>query len=342
MKTPKKSQRLLVCLLLLALSTACPAHGTEHWAELISQGAPLRESKPDAALVLYKQALAEAEHFAPDDPRLTSTLGLLGDLLIKHMNRPAEGITYLKRQQQILDTLGDDFCGKIDGEILLSDAYLRQGNYELCEKYLLHAMKIKPAGYAFSNKDYFIDINNLLGQCYTRWKKFDKAESCFRDALVACRKRYGAKEDGSDFWLTFHMGEMYAAERQSDRAISTWTRAKEIMERNPDWGDNSHSEAMCLYNIAEQYASDGKLDKALEFYDKTIAVAAGKANNRGLTISSLYGIARIDRRRKHYGAALRHATQALKIAEGYSSSSTEQMQTFIAAMKKALTGNRGE
>src|SRR5271163_3010421 len=108
---------ILLLFLLFSATPSWPEQPTEHWAELANQGWDAKKVyNMAAAEALDKMALAEAEKFGEDDPRLTASLRLLSDFYVRHTERKTEAIPYLEREQALLKSaLGPEFTGLCDG-----------------------------------------------------------------------------------------------------------------------------------------------------------------------------------------------------------------------------------
>lgn len=108
----KRSTALLAgipCLLLLVSGAFAQQAREEVWkAQLESASQALKESRPGDALMAFQAAMREAERFGPQDPRLASTLFVVGQYHYSQ-NQFLDATTLMRRSLLIREAnLGAD------------------------------------------------------------------------------------------------------------------------------------------------------------------------------------------------------------------------------------------
>jgi tetratricopeptide (TPR) repeat protein len=335
MRTHTRLLLLLNCAAIWQLSTGLPAWGYERWAELVSRADTLvKAHQCKAALPLYEQALSLAEKFGDDDPRLTSTLYLIGRLYLVCLQQNELAAKYLEREQAILSKLGPDYVGLCPGMELLAKTYTSQRRYPEAEKLLLHELKISPGGYFEGNRDFYFNAIYDLTEVYCGWGKIAEAKKCFSDLFAHCRQKYGKGDHSQVFAAYMALGNFYRSIGQLDEAAASYKTCVAMAERNPQWEPSGLALIDSNRNLGLIYAKLGKPDEAERCFKRAIEASMLDPGSKPLVYSCYYpGLAAIERDRKHFDLAEQYARKALVMVEQKNPRAADEIRNFIDKLK---------
>lgn len=304
--------------MVMIFAYACaPVLSAENWAELIHQGKHLQDDgRYSEAGACFQKALSQAELLGVDDPRLTASLRIMGDFYVAYLHSPAKAIECLKREQSILRRFGNDFSGLCSGEEMLGRAYAANGQFAEAEKCYLHAIKIRPKGYALSAHDYYLDLHRYLGECYSDWGKYAQAERCFLEALKYCQTQMRAGDRNSEYWIDMDLGDIYTRQHKYAQALNYYSQANAVIQNHRNMSSNGYFLGLSQLRIGQSCKYLNRLAEAQSWFEKAIKTSALSADDWNIEMYSFYpGLAIIFREHKQYDQARNAARRALKLAE---------------------------
>jgi len=327
---------ILLLFLLFSATPSWPEQPTEHWAELANQGWDAKKVyNMAAAEALDKMALAEAEKFGEDDPRLTASLRLLSDFYVRHTERKTEAIPYLEREQALLKSaLGPEFTGLCDGTEMLGIAYSQAGRYADAEKQFLDGLKILPAMYDLTNKDWHSDLLRGLGQNYALWKKYPQAVNSFKEQLALLHKRYGNTDQQTIRDALYDLADTYCAAGNTKKGLELFLSCQAMNSRHPEWKHVAHLAPDCYCRIGNCYLALGKEEEALSWFQRSVDAAALYPEGEEWSMAALTTLADMARKKGHFKEALECERRALPIAERHKRKEAYDIRRSI----ESLTG----
>jgi tetratricopeptide (TPR) repeat protein len=211
-------------------------HSYRYLGELLERQA--RESGDHAAFAPAEEALRKALALNPSYPRARASLAAV--LCARH--KFAEAL-------EIARPLARERPNDIDALATLGDALLELGRYEEAEGVYEKLAALAPIPEVFARRANLLDLTG----------RQDAAESLLRRAVEAAEKQGGAKAAA---WYRWRLGELAFERGKLDEAAALYASV-------PDGVDAQHD---ATAGLARVRAAQGRIDEAIELYQKAIAI----------------------------------------------------------------------
>ncbi|MBN1697451.1 MAG: tetratricopeptide repeat protein [Spirochaetales bacterium] len=215
----------------------------------------------------------------------------------------------------------------------MGNVYMKQGNLDKAEAYLLKSIDVKPDSYpAYS----------YLGTLYEKRKRIDTAEEMYEKAIEI---------DPWDVISIYNLGLLYLDNNRFDEAIAQFTRAIEVYPQHSGaysnlayiygiWGNldimedyakkavfHNPEETPARYNLATLYLNTGREKEAVEQYREIIRHSPGES------AAAYNKLGVIEARKNDLERAVRYWKKALEIDPDYEDAAVN-LKTASELMKK--------
>jgi len=184
-----------------------------------------------------------------------------------------------KQAAKLLDKIIEQEPDNTEFLMALGEALIGQKNYEAAEKHLLHTLSItmKTA-----------NCHYLLGLCYEKWGKPDKALQAYEEALALDQKH---------FLTLFRLGLLHLRAGKLKEAEQTFLKAKRI----------SPSDALTLNNLGYiAILARNDLNEGIELIERALKIDSGNPSILGCLGWAYY-------KAKNYKKAATHLEAALAL-----------------------------
>jgi tetratricopeptide (TPR) repeat protein len=357
---------LLVATLAASFCSYTPAlafsQADEGWTLVQQAGtAALDASEYGSAETLFKEAVARAQAFGPNDMRLAKSAGELGRLYTIR-GRFTEAAPYLEEELRIKKAA----LGEENGQIIpamgsLVRFYLTYGNSakadpltdqmlaaiadRLKQARAKSQVKMMPgqplqgwcATAAPEKKDDLIDwaiACDAVGNDYRLIQKFDLAEKLFQTAMDLKTTVYGNNH------LTLansydNMGTLYMAKEDYSEAEGFYEDALSITEKTVP--DHTHEIYNRLDKLAKCLMKEQKYDKAEALYTQALTFwTADQPSKYGDDARAMYSLGSIYIEQKNFEAAAAKLDEALQAAERFNGPSSIALVPYLEKYAYAL------
>ncbi|PWU03255.1 MAG: hypothetical protein C5B53_00660, partial [Candidatus Melainabacteria bacterium] len=141
-----------------------------------------RAGKRDEAELWFSKALAVAEKFGEDDPRLSQSLRALADLYMVFGQLKKAEIHY-ERELSILERMGGNYPDAWHVLAALTKINYARNNYAAVERYAERALALREKVKVSAKGDELAALDYQLANAYFKLNKYDRAESLIQESL---------------------------------------------------------------------------------------------------------------------------------------------------------------
>lgn len=195
------------------------------------------------------------------------------------------------------------YKGIVQAYIDNSGFYLKKGQLT---KALKQAYKARKMAKKYKLISFQITSNLFISSTYERQKEYTKSIEYAKEALKIAQKT----KDTSGILLSSNtIGYTYSLTKESNLALKYLFKSLELSE-NREKTVHSYT----LNNIADVYAKQGKYDKALSFYQKSLEEKKA-LNNTWAMSYTLNGMAKVYRKKGNYDKSIELLLEGLKTTQ---------------------------
>lgn len=213
-----------------------------------------------------------------------------------------DALKYWNESLAILRQLGDDAgVARILGNI--GAVYVHQEDDVKSLEYHLNSLKLAEKVGDIGLQ--FKELNNIAGVYFTKEATWDKSLEYLQKALAISEK---IQADSSLLGSIYgNIGRIYEGKDKYQLAEQNFLKALKIM------GDDGPYSAFSLNGLGNMAVKRGRVEAAENYYQRALKNA--EQQNRVLTISSLLGLAQVNKLRNQHDQAFSYFNQAEKAAE---------------------------
>jgi tetratricopeptide (TPR) repeat protein len=240
-------------------------------SNILTAALAMLDRRADASVVAERALAIGTQAFGPEDPRLSSTLAVLGGLA-RDQESYGEAERYFERALTGLQRLPNappfEVATAMDD---LGDLYGLEGRFDDGERLLKQGLKLLEPVYGASvqTAPNYDKILNDMGNLYKDAGRLPEAEAALRRALASGRARSG--EDHPN--VAASMGNLAVVLEHESR----FAEAEDIYKRTlavdeKIFGSNHPATAIGLNNLANVYFDQGRTQEAAGLQQRVLAI----------------------------------------------------------------------